>query len=94
MVVMWTALHVTVLRVLTFVQIFEAGAGLNSAFLDLVSRGRFRLQCEENSYADQIHSGVCVALAAISAIPASVGSSFAQSNPNLDCTPYHGASTC
>jgi hypothetical protein len=35
-----------------------------------------------------------LAFAAISAIPASVGSSFAQSNPNLDCTPYHGASTC
>jgi hypothetical protein len=32
---------------------------------------------------------------AFSAIPASVGSSFAQSNPTLDCTPsYGGASTC
>jgi hypothetical protein len=24
----------------------------------------------------------------------SIGSSFAQSNPTLDCTPYRGTSTC
>jgi hypothetical protein len=37
---------------------------------------------------------LALALAAIFAIPASMGSSFAQSNPTLDCTPYYGASTC
>jgi hypothetical protein len=37
---------------------------------------------------------IALAFVAIYAMPASVGSSFAQSNPNLDCTPYHGASTC
>ena len=37
---------------------------------------------------------LALAFAAISAIPAFVGSSCAQSNPTLDCTPYHGASTC
>jgi hypothetical protein len=35
-----------------------------------------------------------LAIAAITAVPASVESSFAQSNPNLDCTPYRGASMC
>jgi hypothetical protein len=35
-----------------------------------------------------------LALAALSAVPVSVRSSFAQSNPTLDCTPYRGASTC
>jgi hypothetical protein len=35
-----------------------------------------------------------LALVALSAMPVSVGSSFAQSNPTLDCTRYHGASMC
>jgi hypothetical protein len=34
------------------------------------------------------------AIAVATTVPASVGSSFAQSNPNLDCTPYRGASMC
>jgi hypothetical protein len=38
---------------------------------------------------------LALALAVISAIPLSVGRTFAQSNPTLDCTPsYGGASTC
>ncbi|MEA3072642.1 MAG: hypothetical protein QOD29_4088 [Alphaproteobacteria bacterium] len=37
---------------------------------------------------------LALAVAAISALPASVGSSLAQSNPNLDCSPYRGASMC
>jgi hypothetical protein len=37
---------------------------------------------------------LALAFIAISTIPALVGSSFAQSNPTLDCTPYHGTSTC
>ena len=49
---------------------------------DLVRRGRFCLRHEEN---DDV---------AITAVPASVGSSFGQSNPNLDCSPYRGASMC
>jgi hypothetical protein len=38
---------------------------------------------------------VALAFVAISAIPPSVGTSLAQSNPTLDCTrSYGGASTC
>ena len=42
----------------------------------------------------KITLALALAIAAITAVPASVGSSFAQSNPNLDCTPYRGASMC
>jgi len=36
-----------------------------------------------------------LAIAAISAVPASVGRSFAQSNPTLDCShAYWGTSPC
>jgi hypothetical protein len=31
---------------------------------------------------------------ALALLPASVGSSLAQSNPTLDCTPHHGESKC
>ena len=31
---------------------------------------------------------------ALTLVPPSIGSSLAQSNPTLDCTPYHGVSTC
>jgi hypothetical protein len=36
-----------------------------------------------------------LAIAAVSTVPASVGSSFAQSNPTLDCSHvYWGTSPC
>jgi hypothetical protein len=31
---------------------------------------------------------------ALTLLPASSGSSLAQSNPTLDCTPHHGVSSC
>jgi hypothetical protein len=37
---------------------------------------------------------LALAIAAITAVPAFVGSSYAQSNPNLDCSPYRGESMC
>jgi hypothetical protein len=42
----------------------------------------------------KITLALALAIAAITAVPASVGSSFAQSNPTLDCTPYRGESMC
>jgi hypothetical protein len=42
----------------------------------------------------KITLALALAIAAITAAPAPVGSSYAQSNPNLDCSPYRGASMC
>jgi hypothetical protein len=42
----------------------------------------------------KITLALALAVAAITAVPASVGSSLGQSNPNLDCSPYRGASMC
>jgi hypothetical protein len=43
----------------------------------------------------KITLALALAIAAVSTVPASVGSSFAQSNPTLDCSPaYWGTSPC
>ena len=40
----------------------------------------------------KITLALALAVAVITAVPASVGSPFGQFNPNLDCSPYRGAS--
>jgi hypothetical protein len=41
----------------------------------------------------KITLALALAIAA-SAVPAYVGSSYAKSNPNFDCSPYRGESMC
>ena len=42
----------------------------------------------------KITLALALAIAAFASVPACSGSSYAQSNPNLDCSPYRGESTC
>jgi hypothetical protein len=42
----------------------------------------------------RITLALTLTIAAIVAATGSIESSFAQSNPNLDCSPYRGTSTC
>jgi hypothetical protein len=42
----------------------------------------------------KITLALALAIAAMLAAAASVGSSLAQSNPNLDCSRFYGGNTC
>jgi hypothetical protein len=60
---------------------------------DLVRRSCFWLPRRRMTMLTKITLALALAIAA-SAVPAYVGSSYAQSNPNFDCSPYRGESMC